>query len=472
MTVQTHTAAAIDPGRIVSRYKLREDLGLLFDCHSGQYHRLSNSVAREMYDLAGQGLEFDGIVRRISERYGAPYEQVEQDALTFFTQLQESLFETHEGRHHTAGVDKDFEELLDFPLRMEIELTALCNWNCGFCYNVWKIDPDLSDRDVRRKIREMPSKNLHMDQVKKILDECAARGCYIVRYSGGETLLHPDALEIFEYGGSLGLYQVVFTNGHFVDDAVAQRMADANVRCVLVSLHGDREKQNELAGHKLAYDRATGAMRRLLAVGIDVVAELTLVKDNVEGLLDVIRDVDGIGVRDVGVMRYVPTGKDDEKYGVPITLTVPLMEKIDRLIKDECPDVTVGWPCGQKFCTSLEDTPIPPDDPSLALRFSQLAGHCESGLIWGSVSFDGRLRNCPHSNVYFGDATTELSAGWERMTRAVSDALAPRDSCGGCAVADACRGGCHLPSFLETKPSTRQLPLVQVATGRREQYFA
>jgi radical SAM protein with 4Fe4S-binding SPASM domain len=454
--------AVLRPSDIVARYRLREDLNLLFDCHSGQYHRLGNKVARVMYDMATDGASLPDIVAAVAGRFRVDAARVERDAAAFFSTLAADRAESAQGRHSTSGVDKTFDELLAFPLRMELELTALCNWNCGFCYNVWKIDPDLSDRDVRRMIREMPSKHLPTEQVKRILDECSAKGCFIVRYSGGETMLHPDALEIFEYGGQLGLYQVVFTNGHFVTDEVAERLAAANVRCVLVSMHGDRETHNRLAGHKHAYDRAMAAMRRLKAVGIDVVAEMTLVKDNAEGVVDIIRDVYSIGVRDVGVMRYVPTGKDDDKYGVPITLTMPLVERIDSLIRSECPDVTVGWPCGQKFCTSLDDQPLAPDDPSLALRFNQLAGHCESGLVWGSVSFDGKLRNCPHSNVYFGAADGELQDSWHTMTRAVSDALEPRSTCAGCAVADACRGGCHLPKFLAAKtgPGTIPLPLV------------
>lgn len=456
----THSSPAvpIDAPAISRRYHLRRDLDLLFDSYSGQYHRLNNRIARQMFDLAREGSHVDDIARSVSAYYGAPIQLVKADVETFFSTLAESRVESRPDQHSSSGVDKTFDASLDFPLRLELELTALCNWNCGFCYNVWKIDPDLTDTDVRRKIRELPSKHLPTDQVKGILDECAQRGCYVIRYSGGETLLHPDALEIFEHGGNLGLYQAVFTNGHFVTDEVAQRMADANVRCALVSMHGDRETHNELAGHKHAYDRAIAAMKRLMAVGITVVAETTLVKGNVDGILDIIRDVYSIGVRDVGVMRYVPTGKDDEKYGVPITVTMPLIERIDNLIQTECPGVAVGWPCGQKFCTSLEDKPLTADDPTLALRFSQLAGHCESGLIWGSVSFDGRLRNCPHSNVYFGDASSELHNAWGRMTSAVSEAVETRPTCSGCAVSDVCRGGCHLPKFLETKKHS--LPLV------------
>ena len=86
-------------------------------------------------------------------------------------------------------------------------------------------------------------------------------------------------------------------------------------------------------------------------------------------------------------------------------------------------------------------------------------GSCESGLVWGSVSHDGKLRNCPHSNVYFGDiAETGIAASWQTLTAAVTEALTTRPTCSGCAVADVCRGGCHLGTFFESH-DPRMVPL-------------
>jgi MoaA/NifB/PqqE/SkfB family radical SAM enzyme len=96
---------------------------------------------------------------------------------------------------------------------------------------------------------------------------------------------------------------------------------------MLISLHGDRDVQNRLAGHKLAYDRAMTAMRNARAAGIHVVAEATLVQDNVHGI-------------------------------------VSIMKAIDELRRDGHPDLRVGWPCGQKFCTSDDDLPLTPGNPT------------------------------------------------------------------------------------------------------------
>ncbi|MDR7171768.1 radical SAM protein with 4Fe4S-binding SPASM domain [Nocardia kruczakiae] len=410
-----------------------------------------------MVEQIFSGADRQTVIDSVSARYHVESERVARDLDKLVAELLSPP--VSESRRHGVSlleIDKRFDTALDFPLRLEIELTAVCNWNCGFCYNVWKIDPTMPDSDIRRAVRNLPDKHIPTELAKSILGECADRGCFVIRYSGGETLLHPDAMEIVEYGGSLGLYQVIFTNGHFITADRATRLAAANVRCVLVSIHGDREQHNRLTGHPRAYDKAVAAMRILLDAGIAVVAELTLVKENISGALDVIRDVYDIGVREFGVMRYVPTGRDDDRYGVPVSATLPLMREIDRLTASECPGMTVAWPCAQKMCTSDTDTPLRADDPTMSLRFSQLAGHCESGMVWASVSYDGQLRNCPHSNVYFGRLTDSSVADvWPDLTEQVHAAVVTRDTCSDCAVSAICRGGCHLPSFFAPKAVTR-----------------
>ncbi|WP_280267582.1 radical SAM/SPASM domain-containing protein [Nocardia wallacei] len=440
---------------LTDRLRYRRDLGLLFDPDTGTFHRLRNTVAHQMVDRIYDGADYRDVVDAVADRYHADPARVAADLDTLITTLSAPQPPSSMHGGSLLEIDKRFDSRLDFPLRLEIELTAVCNWNCGFCYNVWKIDPAMSDSEIRRAVRDLPEKHIPTELATSILDECADRGCFVIRYSGGETLLHPDAMEIFEHGGRLGLYQVVFTNGHFITADRAARLAAANVRCALVSIHGDRDQHNQLTGHPRAYDKAITAMRVLLDAGITVVAELTLVQENVPGALDVIRDAYQLGVREFGVMRYVPTGRNDDRYGVPVSVTLPLMRDIDRLVATECPGMTVAWPCAQKLCTSDTDTPLRSDDPTLGLRFSQLSGHCESGMVWASVSYDGQLRNCPHSNVYFGQlAERSVADLWPALTDHVHAAVTTRDSCAGCAVADACRGGCHLSSFFAPKNVT------------------
>ncbi|ABO68831.1 radical SAM/SPASM domain-containing protein [Anoxybacillus geothermalis] len=434
----------------IKKMKFREDLGLLFESNTGIIHRVDGDIGVLILSLIRQNHDINYIKNYILQEYDVQEEELIDDIFVFISNICE-----HKEKVWEWDIEKKHNKLLEFPLRIEIEVTSLCNWNCGFCYNVWKIDPNLSDEDVQKKIKMLPQKHLPKETVFKILDECNENGCFIVRYSGGETLLHPDIEEILEYGGSLGLYQVVFTNGHFITPERAERFKKYNVGTVLISLHGDKRLHNLLTGHKMAYQKAVSAIETLVKTGIEVVVELTLVKENFNSAIDVMKDAYNRGARYFSVMRYVPTGKNDDKYGVPIENMLPLMKQIDELQK-QYDDLVIAWPCGQKMCTSIEDSPLSADDPTLPLRKRQLSGHCEAGLVWGSISFNGKLRHCPHSNVYFGDVTTDgIKSIWNKMTKKVSEVLTPRNTCMGCSELYSCRGGCHLPYFFEPSSSAK-----------------
>lgn len=434
---------------IIDSYRYREDLGIIFNYRNGVIHRLENDVAKKIFSYAMKGFDIDLIIRCIVDEYNASFDLVRDDVISFFDQINPNNTKIE---RQWYSIDKGFDEPLNFPIRMEIEVTALCNWNCGFCYNVWKIDPNLSDLELKRKIKSLPQKYLPKEDAFRIIDELSEKGCFVVRYSGGETTLHPDLQEILAYGAEKKMFQVLFTNGHYLTPDYCKELEKNNVRSVLISLHGNEGTQNDVARREKAYEYTMNGIKNAINAGIEVIVETTLIKENEEQIEEIIDNIYTLGVTEYRVMRYVDTGKEDEKYAVPMQNILPLMQKIKELKDYKYKELNVGWPCGQKFCTSVEDSPISTDDKSLPLRFEQLTGHCESGLVWGSISYDGRIRNCPHSNVYHGDInSSDIETSWKRMTQRVHEVVKPRESCVPCDLKSVCKGGCHLPHFIEKK---------------------
>ncbi|HDV6060527.1 TPA: PqqD family peptide modification chaperone, partial [Staphylococcus pseudintermedius] len=426
---------------MIENMRLRKDLKILFNPKNSQMHRLDDIGVLFAEEL--QKNPFDTAVSNLSYQFNVPKKEIYNDLLEFKKQVSNDIYPVD------FEIEKRHKQSLEFPLRLEIEVTSLCNWNCGFCYNVWKIDPSLSDKEVKEQIKLLPQKHLPKETIFKILREASENGCLIVRYSGGETLLHPDIKEILDYGGKLGLYQIVFTNGHFINDSIIKNFKKNNVGTVLISLHGDKTTHNFLTGHKLAYDRAINAIEKLSASGIDVVTELTLVKGNIQNLKKVVLDAYEHGSKYFSVMRYVPTGKNDEKYAVKYNELSELIENLDNFINKKG-DINIAWPCGQKMCLSEKDNPVTFKSSIFEKLDKQFTGSCESGITWASISFDGKLRNCPHSNVYFGDVSqNDITSLWKKMTKKVHEALQPRSSCSGCEFLSKCQGGCHLEHFFD-----------------------
>ncbi len=85
--------------------------------------------------------------------------------------------------------------------RLTLELTERCDNACVHCYiNRPAGDPDAIARE------------LSTQRVKEILDEAAALGTWIVRFTGGEPLLRTDFDELFVHARKLGMRVILSTN--------------------------------------------------------------------------------------------------------------------------------------------------------------------------------------------------------------------------------------------------------------------
>jgi radical SAM protein with 4Fe4S-binding SPASM domain len=316
-----------------------------------------------------------------------------------------------------------------FPLALEIELTKICNWRCDFCYNVFKVFDNFEPVTQGR--------HLPLDAVELVMAEAYESGCLRLRFSGGEPTLHPDFDRIIGSGGSYGFDMELFTNGSRITPARADYLASNRLRVMLVSLHGNAATHNRLADHQRAHEQSLRAMSLAVERGITVIAEALLFADNAGEMLDVAQRVADLGVKDLSLMPYVPFGPADPRRPIPGRQVANL---VDTLKLRGPAGMRYRVPCAPRHCLSSEPSPI---DTPVAEEFDN---HCGAGLLWASVSYDGRFRHCPHSNVYAGHVADGVGKLWrERMRPRIRGIIAEAEAaCGGCSQFGACKGGCHL----------------------------
>lgn len=71
------------------------------------------------------------------------------------------------------------------PRLAQIVVTRRCNLDCGYCNEYDKTSPPVP-----------------REQIERIVDRLAELSCLYVEYTGGETLLHPDLVELVRYAAS------------------------------------------------------------------------------------------------------------------------------------------------------------------------------------------------------------------------------------------------------------------------------
>ncbi len=146
-------------------------------------------------------------------------------------------------------------------------VTRRCNLRCAHCY---------SQSTDRCGDGEMTTA-----QAFALLDDLAAFGVPVVLFSGGEPLMRPDILDLIARARSLGLRAVLSTNGTLIDQARAEKLRQAQLSYVGVSLDGLGETNDSFRGRQGAFEEALAGIDHCRRAGIKVGLRLTLHKGNV-----------------------------------------------------------------------------------------------------------------------------------------------------------------------------------------------
>jgi len=121
-------------------------------------------------------------------------------------------------------------EVVQFPLqRIHIELTNVCNFDCTFC----------PKQEMTRKYEYM-----EYDHACAIIDQVAEYNLSekITFHVMGEPFMHPRFFDILEYAATLGVKTGITTNGTYLEADTADKIEQATVSQVNVSLQTPDEE--------------------------------------------------------------------------------------------------------------------------------------------------------------------------------------------------------------------------------------
>ena len=169
------------------------------------------------------------------------------------------------------------EAELSQPTSVFASITNRCNLHCLQCDI-----PLTGDRKAE----------LTADQWKKIIGELRSwLGKTLIRWSGGEPFVRKDLIDLIEYSSRSGVLTGVNTNGHYIDQKMAERMAEANVFNVNLSLDGMKKGHDFVRGPG-QFDRVVAAARHLnkarqqTKTNTKIIIKVTVMETNLDELLD------------------------------------------------------------------------------------------------------------------------------------------------------------------------------------------
>ena len=138
-------------------------------------------------------------------------------------------------------------------LSIELEFTRKCNLRCLYCY---------------ANAGEAAENELRADEIKSVILQAKEMGAKkIVLLGGGEPVIYQGLTDIIRYIQSLGLQQVLFTNGTLLNGEIADFLFQHEVLVVIKSNSMRPEVQDTLAGVKGIFKSIRRGLRHLLEAG-------------------------------------------------------------------------------------------------------------------------------------------------------------------------------------------------------------
>ena len=141
------------------------------------------------------------------------------------------------------------------PLFIAWQLTNRCRARCVTCCE--ESGPDKAWRD-----------ELTREEALKLARDIVAAGIPYAAFGGGEPLGVPHVWEIFEILAGGGVSIKLETEGSYIDDAAADRLAALPVQCIQISVDGANAATHERVRPGASFASATACLRRLAERGL------------------------------------------------------------------------------------------------------------------------------------------------------------------------------------------------------------
>ena len=124
-----------------------------------------------------------------------------------------------------------------FPPFLHLSIINSCNLTCQGCWV-----------DVTA-----PRQMMSLETLDNIVSDAKAHGNVFFGILGGEPFMHPDLIRILE--AHPDCYFQIFTNGHFIDDAMARELRRVGNATPLISVEGDTVESDTRRGREGVLDK-------------------------------------------------------------------------------------------------------------------------------------------------------------------------------------------------------------------------
>nr|WP_237307818.1 radical SAM/SPASM domain-containing protein [Streptomyces alboflavus] len=174
-----------------------------------------------------------------------------------------------------------------------LDLTRKCQLSCAHCYN--RSGPDGGHGSMER------------EDWLRVISEAAELGVSDVQLIGGEPTMHPHGIEIFDFALSKGLKAEDYSNlVHVSEDWWEQLRREG--ASLATSYYSDQAAEHDAITGRRSHARTRQNIIKALAQGTPLPVGI-VATDSTQGTKAARRDLESLGVSDIGVDHVRPFGR-------------------------------------------------------------------------------------------------------------------------------------------------------------------
>lgn len=335
--------------------------------------------------------------------------------------------------------------MCDSPMAVYLEVTNSCNLQCSHCY-------------MSASLQES-SKVLTTGEIYSVIDDLNRMDVFTLVLSGGEPLMRKDIFDIARYASDSGMQVFLTTNGTLINNHIAATLEECGVKKVTVSIEGVADHSHDRMRGRGTLAKVKKGLDILLSHEIDVEAEITVNRQNIEELPQIAQFCKERNISGIQLNRLVTMGNASQ---------------LEEYTRADCEKI------GHILSTISEDGIYVHATPSLVLC-QMKAGTasddlveetaCGGGFAFCSILWNGDVVPCSLiRDIILGNVKKEsLSDIWESSPqlkayrKAFDDPdVATAEPCHSCKYRDRCGRGCRAQAYNVSGKLTDPDPLCRL----------
>jgi radical SAM protein with 4Fe4S-binding SPASM domain len=332
------------------------------------------------------------------------------------------------------------------PFLVVWDFTHKCNLNCKHCYS----------NSGATQEEELTTK-----EALGVVDQISDAGVTALAFSGGEPLTRKDFFEVANHAIEKGLYVSVATNGTLLTKEMVQKIKQAKINYVEISIDGATAKTHDaFRGVIGAFDKAVAGLKNCVEADLCACIATTATKNNLQEMPAIIDLAEDIGAERFTYFNFIPTGRGKEHFDQDLSAEEreKLMHYLLNRMSKGC-KTTILTTAPQLARVALQcQGPNGTGEVTMSMAHMQTAkvskkavplaefiGGCGAGRLYCSLSPQGDVHPCVFFPVNVGNLKTEkFSDIWlhSKMFNTLRDRSNLTGACGKCTYKYIC-GGCR-----------------------------